>query len=339
MFENLGVARHVLAAHCVAVQHRTFAMCKPGRRNVFNGFTAVGVGGVQLPAWPHVVAACVHGLMTLVCCIAAANRDWFLFGARVPLWRAADGGGDPENRMVRVPDWTGAGSWDVVGAAAVVHAFTTAAHCVYAFNPEAGPRCRWWEYAVSAPLVFIQLAVTTGTRQVEVLLLSAAAVFAAMPYGFQCLVGVDTASGVLGDAVRDARSRQSAPGLVPVASVTRGPTNWWNPREACTAALSGLPAAVTPGAAALVATVAVAAVLVVVLIGFDTIVEEAPGFVAGIVVVQVVLLSSFGVVGVIPVLVGPACFSRAATIEAAFCVLSFASKAVPTLIFLAGVTK
>ncbi len=281
------------------------------------------MGAAPLPRWPHVVAAFVHGVMTLVCCVAAGNRHWFLFEARIPLWRLADGGGDPENRMVRIPAAADAGSWDVLGAAAVVHAFTTAAHAVYAVNPATAPRVRWWEYAVSAPLVFLQLAVTTGTRQVEVLLVIAGAVFAAMPYGFKCLQAVD------------------APSVVDRTRVVSGfaRTGWFTADGVWSrlARAVAVPSEVTPGAALVTATVAVACVLTAVVVGYSAIATKAPAFVDGIVSVQLVLLSLFGVVGAVPV-VAPWTPTPAA-IEVAFCTLSFASKAVPTLIFVAGVVK
>ena len=345
----------------------------------------------------HIAAVVLHATLAILCCVAAANRHWFLFGAKLPLWKVGDGGSDdPESRMIRTPKVVEWGTWDVLAGVGVTHAITVVAHATYAAHVSAGPRCRWWEYAITAPLVFLQLAITTGTRQVEVLLLIVAAVATAMPFGYACLAPVDGPAGSTtplkggpsGEGLLeggwvmliDSDVANAAPTQTQTQTQTQaqaqvigmyprlytdgglgGPGRQSPHRYRAAPWVAALPAGVTPFAATLVASACIATVLGVIMMGFAAIAPGAPKFVIGIVVVQLLLLSAFGVVGAAPTLASLLASSRcpvwcrvehpnpgfsqtsatkwAIGIEVAFCVLSFLSKTLPNLIFIASITK
>jgi hypothetical protein len=274
----------------------------------------------------HWVAAAAAAAFT-----AMGFRDRFLEEGRVPLWCVLDGGVAPgtnnttDTRMIREPAVeSNCGNWDVIAVVAAVHLFTAGAHTWYAAaRGGVAGNARWLEYLFSAPAVFGQLAVTTGTRQVEVLVAVVALVATCMPLGAALEVRPGIVTDVPAARPGTARATRSA-----AAPVSRG-------GYAAVSVPVVFTHGLTPLAAANTAWLGVGFALGLALKGYATVASHAPDFVHGIVAAQAVLLTSFGVVGTWTALtsdplVGP-------KTEVAYTLLSFAAKFVPSVVFLTAI--
>jgi hypothetical protein len=236
-------------------------------------------------------------------------------------------------RAVRVEE--NCGSWDVIGTATIFHVFTCFAHVWYATAGKGyANHWRWWEYTISAPLVFAQLAVTCGTRQQELLLAIIALVAAAMPLGL--LLEKDygvPAEGAPLRARQEGTSVYAPVEYVAVESQDKAVRCW--PFSCRRYAWSF--ARMTSGVAASVAWFGVAAALGLTLKMYVEMAHAAPNFVHALVACQIAFLTSFGVVGTVV-----ACSARSipkAWEEVTYTSLSFVSKFVPTTIFLGAIME
>jgi hypothetical protein len=301
----------------------------------------------------HWVAAAAHAAAAAAAFTATGFRGKFLEEGRIPLWCVLDGGVAPgvgnatETRMIREPRVEAScGSWDVIAVVAGVHVFTAVAHAWYAAgrNGVAG-NARWLEYLVSAPVVFGQLAVTTGTRQVEVLVAIVALVATCMPLGAALEPSSVTASDA-GPSSRRSNGGGNGGTVIELDTAGRqGAARAVPSRRGGAAAGGYMPVSIpvvfkhglTPLAAANTAWLGVGFALGLALKGYVTIASHAPDFVHGIVAAQAVLLTSFGVVGTWTAMTSDP-LVREKT-EVAYTLLSFAAKFVPSVVFLTAIME
>ena len=157
--------------------------------------SGIGVAGRRcvcigsLVTWVHVTVACLHATAVGLLVWALLHRDHFIALGRIPLVCLRVNTTIPLEEakalraMAPVVAENGCFAYDLLAVCTALHAATCVAHCFYAWiGGSAG--WRWAEYTWSAPVVFLHLAITSGTREVNTLILVAAVSVAVMPYGY-----------------------------------------------------------------------------------------------------------------------------------------------------------
>lgn len=130
----------------------------------------------------HIAAAVLHFLVICGLFAAIGFRSDFMLEGRLPV-ACVTMDATPETRgfsdLVVDNNCT---TYDIIAVCIFMHVWTCLYHVIYSKRGTAG-KSRWDEYTVSAPLVFVNFALTSGTRDLTTLVLIGTSIAAIMRTG------------------------------------------------------------------------------------------------------------------------------------------------------------
>jgi hypothetical protein len=299
-----------------------------------------------LPRVLHNCAIFVHFGITVACCVLATRRDSLLFGGKLPLVCLDTATGDPERRMFGdITVVEACHTYDIVAVCICMHLITMAAHIVYRFT-EKRRYLRWAEYAVTAPLVFTNLAITTGIREVTTLVLIVACITTIMPFGAFATFPVERLRHAFTSLSHETQDTAVSTEFqfdedASDDAVLLGEDGTFGDRGTATALTmfraEGLSLLQTVQRlqqwAQVPAYAAFGMVMGIIITQFVQLAEAVPDFVWAIFFLQCCLLPSFAIVSVLEFIFG----MSPAKADLVYTALSLCSKVIPTAIFLSAI--
>ena len=308
----------------------------------------------------HIFVALAHVATVVAIAYLESNRSLLINDGQIPLV-CLNVTIVPELRMLSPVTITDdCPQYNILTACLCLHIATALFHAVYAYRGIAGT-LRWVEYFFSAALVFVHFAITSGIREVNTLVLIAVVTATVMPAGAvsELVIVVDFGGTITN---HDRHSQSSFRGDGDTANYTDKDDDDDDDEDGRvfadvtpfavgqTAQIMPLPPRSQSMAtqarvyrnmvrrrllawSQLPGWVAILAVMIVVVAKFVQLSEYAPSGVIGIVVLQCILLPSFGVVSALRSLNK----IHGLRADAAYAVLSMTSKIIPTAIFLSAI--
>ena len=254
----------------------------------------------------HVVVGVIHLVLGIFSAVLRGQfSENFLFHGQLPLtcFRMSNTADASKRAFSELELDQNCGKYDLILVCALLHLATAVAHAGYAYLGTSS-RWRWVEYTISAPIVLLHTALTSGTRDVGTLILIAVCTSAIMPLGY-------------------------------VMETTNTPRFTYD--EGIVETHDSPPKQIPYGICIFCGWFVVLSVLFVTLWNFLSIAKDGkddrkvPTFVYGIICSELVLLPAFGVAAMVHSRIG----NNASNVLHAF--LSFTSKVLPTVIYLSSI--
>ena len=134
----------------------------------------------------HIIVGILHFVVGLFSVILRAQfSEHFLFNGKLPLtcFKMAKTEDGSKRAFSDLTLDQACATYDLILVCALLHLATAIAHAWYAYLGTS-LKWRWAEYTISAPIVFLHTALTSGSRDVGTLILIAVCTSAIMPLGY-----------------------------------------------------------------------------------------------------------------------------------------------------------